>query len=104
MKSRVEQVSQSLKKVLGELLLQEFPNVLPLSVVDVLVDPSLRHARTWLRTTPETLELVQQKRADLQLEIIRRLKLPQTPKLEFIVDNQYLEHIDTLFEKMHEEK
>jgi len=102
-KSRIEQVNKALKKVLGEILLREFPDLLPLGVQDVLIDPPLERARVWLRTTAKILAEVEKKRQAIQLEIPKRVKLPRTPKLTFLLDDQYLDNLDQLFEKIEQQ-
>lgn len=100
MKSRIEQINKSLKKVLGQIFLREFPDILPLSVEDVLINPSLEAARVWVRTDPKTFHKIEKKRVAIQGEVERYVKLPTTPKLEFVQDDHFIERIDDLFNKI----
>lgn len=100
MKSKLEQVNQAVKKALGTAVYKQIPDIENFSIVDVLIDPSYEHGRVWVTTTPEGLELLNQKRVDIQNSISRYVKLRYTPKLTFIMDDRYLDHMDDLFSKV----
>lgn len=104
MANRLEQLNIAYKKALGTVLLKEFPQVLPLSVTDVLINPSTQSARVWLETTPETLRQVQAKRNEIQNAVNKLLSMRYTPKLTFMIDDHYLDHIDELFDELGEKK
>lgn len=100
MKQKLEQVNKSVKKALGTILLKELPNASPLTVIDVLIDPSYQHGRAWLQTTSEILALVEAKRPEIQAQLSRYVKLRYTPKLSFIIDDNYLNKLDELFAQL----
>lgn len=97
MKNKLEQVNQSYKKALGQILLKEFPETVDLVVTDVLIDPSYTHGRVWLRTTPELLEKVESKRPAIAAQLPRYVKTRYTPKLAFLMDAGELDKMDELF-------
>lgn len=99
MLSRIERVNQSLKKALGEILIELLPEVHPLTVSDVLIDPSLKHAKVYLTTDKANLAKAEHERVKIQNMINHRLKLRNTPVLTFIKDDDYLEKIDTLIDQ-----
>ena len=97
MDNRLEQLSISIKKALGAVLLKEFPHVPNLTITDVLIDPSERTGRVWLSTTPEILKEVEHRRGGIQGWLKTRVKTRFTPKLTFLLDDNYLRKIDNLF-------
>lgn len=102
MKNRLEQYNQAYKKAIGEILLKVFPGTLPLSVSSVLLDPSFRQGRVWLITTKEILKLVEAKRPEIQNALRTKVTARYTPRLEFLLDDKYVDHIEELFEKLEE--
>ncbi|QQG50109.1 MAG: ribosome-binding factor A [Candidatus Berkelbacteria bacterium] len=99
-KNKLEQVNQSYKKALGAVLLREFPDIVELSVSYVLIDPSYQHGRVWLKTTPEILTKVENKRHEIQTAMKRYVKTRYTPKLAFLIETGEVEKIDELFSKL----
>jgi ribosome-binding factor A len=99
-KNKIEQVSQSLKKALGQVLLKEFPHQTELAIADVLVDPNFKSARVWLRATRELMIQINKHRGKIQSELGKYIEGRYTPKLTFLVDDNYLEHLDELFYKL----
>lgn len=99
-KSKLEQNNQAYKKAIGEILLKELPGVLPLSVSDVLLDPSFQHGRVWLSTTPEILAQAEKKRSVIQVQLKAKIKGRYTPRLSFLIDDQYLGELDNLFDQL----
>jgi len=97
-KHKLEQFNQSLKKVLGQILLKRYPEELTVTVTDVLLDPSFQHGRVWVRCSPELLIRLNKQHGEIQGEIKFYLKSRYTPKLEFLADDEYVEHLDQLFE------
>lgn len=79
------------------------PDLQELEIVDVLIDPSYEHGRVWLKTSVEGLAAIKSKRVDIQNQLSRYIKLRKTPKLTFIIDDRYLDHIDNLFNKIEDE-
>ena len=104
MKRKLEQVNQSFKKALGQILLKAVPDADHLTVADVLIDPSLQHGRVWLKTTPSTLKRVEEKRPEIQRMLVRYVKTRYTPRLTFLTDDNYLDHLDDLFLQVGTEK
>jgi len=104
MKTKLEQNNHAYKKAIGEILLKVFPGVLPLSVTDVLLDASFQHGRVWLSTTPEILKEVEKERIEIQGKLKTKIKGRYTPRLEFLLDDNYLEKMDELFEKVEVEE
>lgn len=100
MKSKLAQVNQSYKKALGQILVKEFPEIVELTVVDVLIDPSYTHGRVWLRTSEELLEQVEKRRGAIQSELKKYVQTRYTPKLSFHIEEGYIDKIDGLFEEM----
>lgn len=100
MKHRLEQLNQAYKKALGEILVKLLPGVLPLSVTDVLLDPSLKEGRVWLVATPENLALVESNRPEIQAALPKLVKTRYLPKFQFLQDDRFSEKIDALFEQI----
>lgn len=100
MKSKLEQNNQAFKKAIGEILLKVLPGTMPLTVSDVLLDPSFQHGRVWLSTNPEILKMVEDKRHEVQQLLKTKVKSRYTPRLQFLMDDDYLDKLDTLFEKV----
>lgn len=96
-KSKLEQYNQAYKKALPAAVIKLIPDIGALTIVDVLIDPSLKHGKVWVRVSAENLERLRDRRGDIQKEITTHVKTRYTPKLEFIQDDQYLEHLDDLF-------
>lgn len=103
MKSKLEQYSQSLKKALGTIIYKEIPDVPSFTIRDVLVDPSLQSARVWLQTTEDGVKLINDKRSYIQAGIKKFIKSRYTPRLTFIQDDEYLDTVDSLFDKLKNE-
>ncbi len=103
-KSKLEQYNQSFKKAIGSVIYKLIPNIPSFTVTDVLIDPSLRTGRVWVRTTPEGFKLIEEKRVDIQNNIKRFVKTRYTPKLSFVADDRYLDHLDNLFSEVESEK
>jgi ribosome-binding factor A len=97
-KSKIEQLNQSFKKALGEILIKEFPDVSPLYVTDFLINPSFTEAKVFLRTNPSILKKAEERRIVIQGSFKNHLKTRYTPVLKFQIDDNYLENLDNLFE------
>ncbi|MEK7171079.1 MAG: hypothetical protein AAB774_02135 [Patescibacteria group bacterium] len=97
MNNRLEQLSIAYKKALGAVLLKEFSHHADLTVVDVLLDPSIKTGRVWLATTPEILHEVEDRRGDIQSQLTKYVITRYTPKFSFLLDDNYLGKIDNLF-------
>ncbi|MBI4948135.1 hypothetical protein HY844_01065 [Candidatus Berkelbacteria bacterium] len=103
MKSKIEQVNIGIKKALPKVIYPLIPDLQELEIVDVLIDPSYDHGRVWLKTSVESFNEIKSKRVDIQNQLSRFVKLRKTPKLTFIIDDRYLDHIDNLFNKIEDE-
>lgn len=100
MKNKLQQVNQAYKKALGQILVNEFPGIVELTVSDVLIDPSYKHGRVWLRATDEVVGQVEERRVAIQAAMKNYVKTRYTPKLQFIQEEGYVERIDQLFEEL----
>ncbi len=98
MKQKIEQLNQSYKKALGQVILREFAGE-GIVVEDVLLDPSMQHGRAWLICTEQQLAAVISRRSELQRLVQNHLKTRYTPKIEFLPSDNYLEKIDELINK-----
>ncbi len=103
MNNRLEQLSIAYKKALGAILIKEFPHQAELAVVDVLIDPSNQTGRVWLTATPEVLKEMEQRRGKIQKQLKKYVLTRYTPKLSFLLDDQYLDRIENLFVKLKDE-
>lgn len=103
MKSKLEQYNQAFKKALGTIVYKVIPDIESFTVTDFLLDPSFMNARVWVRTTNDDLKHLEEKRADIQGHLKDYVKTRYTPKLTFILDDSYLDHIDTLFSEVEKE-
>lgn len=102
-KSKLEQNNQAYKRAIGEILLKVLPGVLPLTVSDVLLDPSFQHGRVWLATNEKILKEVEAKRPEIQAQLITKIAGRYTPRLQFLMDDQYLGKLDNLFKEVETE-
>ena len=103
MNNRLEQKNVAYKKALGAILLKEFPHLTDLSLSDFLIDPSGATGRVWLSTSAENLEKVKTRRSHLQRELVKRVQTRHTPKLTFLIDDNYLNSVEKLFNHLHED-
>jgi len=97
--NRLDKLNTAYKKAIGEILLKEFSHLTNLSVNDVLIDPSNQSGRVYLTTTPEILEEVQLRRGDIQRQLTKHIKTRYTPKFNYLLDDNYLNKLDELFEE-----
>lgn len=104
MNRKLEQLNIALKKALGTVILRELPELPSFTVSDVLLDPSFQHGRVWIKAGTETIDLINEKRAAIQKSLPRYVKTRYTPKLTFLQDDSYLEHIDELFSEIDNDK
>ena len=100
MENRLEKLNIAYKKALGEVLLKEFSHVAHLSVSDVIIDPSTQTGRVYLATDPDILNLINQRRGDIQQQLTKYIQTRYTPKFSFVIDDNYLNHIDQLFDSI----
>jgi len=97
--NKLELINSSYKKAIAKLLQRKFPDQPP-TVTDVLIDPTMKTGRVWLRADQATLSAVLKKRAELQAELPKLIKTRYLPHLEFIADDNYLDRLDELFDKV----
>jgi ribosome-binding factor A len=103
MKRDIEQKNQSYRKALGKVLLKVFPGE-SLIVTDVLLDPSMKHGKVWIKGSTEGIEQINKKKGDISQELKRYVNTRYMPSLEFVLDDRYLDHIDELFSEVIDEK
>lgn len=96
---KINRLNRSLVKVIQTILLKS-PRLAALQVRDVLVDRSWKVARVWLSGPTNQLELIDNDRISIQNQLPRYLKLRQTPKLLFLPDDRYLDHMEELFQTL----
>lgn len=101
---KLEQINQSYKKALGQILVRELPNIVELTVSDVLIDPSYQHGRVWLRTTPEVLQLVEKKRSEILTQLTKFVQTRYTPRLTFLIDDGRIDRIEELMKEIESEE
>ena len=104
MNNKIEKYNQAYKKALATIFLKELPGVMPLSVSDVLVDPSLKHGKVYLKTTPEILHEVELKRSAILTSLTKHVNTRYTPSFSFVLDDSYLDNMDNLYEKIDSEE
>lgn len=102
MKQKIEQLNQSYKKALGEVIQKEYSGE-SIIIEDVLLDPSMQHGKVWLICTPEQLDIIQQNRSTIQRLAQKYLATRYTPKIDFLISDNYLGKIDNLFSKVENE-
>lgn len=101
---KLEQINQSYKKALGQILVRELPNIVELTVSDVLIDPSYQHGRVWLRTTPEVLQLIEKKRSEILTQLTKFVQTRYTPRLTFLIDDGRIDRIEELMKEIESEE
>lgn len=103
MKRDIEQKNQSYRKALGRVLLKVFPGE-SLIVTDVLLDPSMKHGKVWIKGSTEGIEKINKKKGDVSNELKKYVNTRYMPSLEFVLDDRYLDHIDELFSEVSNEE
>ena len=96
---KISRLNRALLKAIGSIILND-SNFNKLLVRDVLVDPSLKSARVWLTGPKDQVELINAKRISIQNQLPRHLKIRETPKLTFLLEDQYLDHMEQLFQAL----
>lgn len=104
MKTKLEQFNRTLEKAIIQIISKHIEDGASISVSDVLTDPSFQKARVWVRASTAKIEWLNKNRHEVQKHFKEYLKLRSTPVLEFIQDDQYIDKIDDLFEKLEETK
>ena len=102
MKQKIEQLNQSYKKALGEVIQKKYPEQ-GIMIEDLLLDLSMRHGRVWLMCTPKQLEKIQEEKGEIQRLVQDHLKTRYTPIIKFMIADGYLDKIDGLFNKIEDE-
>lgn len=97
--TKLEQVNGAYKKALARVLLKLFPNTI-ITVSDVLIDPSYKHGRVWVRADAQLLKQLNSKHSQIQSSILRHVKMRYTPSLTFLADDNLLEHLDELYKEI----
>lgn len=98
MNNKFEKYNQAYKKALASILLKELPGIWPLSVSDVLVDPSLKHGRVYLKTNPDILKQVEAKRSTILTSLTKHVNTRYTPSFVFLIDDNYVDNLDNLYD------
>jgi len=96
-KQKIEQLNQSYRKALGQVLQSRYANE-GVIVDDVLLDPSLQHGRAWLICDQSHLTDITKNRSEIQRSVQEFLKTRYTPKIDFQIKDSYLDKMDRLFE------
>ena len=100
MKTKLEQFNRSLQKAIVQILIKHVEEGASISISDVLTDPSFNSARVWLRTSREKVEWLNKNRQVVQGHLQEYMKLRNTPILQFLMEDGYVDKIDSLFEKI----
>lgn len=99
MKNKLEQLNQSYKKALGRIIPKLLSDEL-IIISDVLVAQNYRSARVWVKCGPEQIEKLRAKRREVQTTLKRFLRSRYIIVLEFLPDDDLIETMDKLFEKV----
>ena len=102
MKQKIEQLNQSYKKALGEVIQKEYSGE-GIIIEDVLLDPSMQYGRVWLVCTTEQLDIIQKNKSNIQRLVQKHLATRYTPKIDFLISDDYLGKIDNLFSEVDNE-
>jgi len=95
----IEQVNTSYKKAIARVLTKTLPDS-EIIVSSVLINPDRRSGRVWLKTSPDSIQQILSKRKEIQSMLTNLIKTKFTPKLEFLLEDDYLEQIDSLFNEI----
>ena len=98
MSNRLEQLNVAYKKALGAVFLKDFPHFTNLTVADFLLDPSTQTGRVFLKTDQKTIDALVGERGKIQDALKKYVKTRYTPRLTFVIDDEYLDKMDELFE------
>jgi len=99
MSNRIEVLSRSLQKALAETLIKVLPGH-QIEINDLLFDRNGQTARVWLKTKPATLALVKTKYDRIIKELAQHWRMRYVPRLSFLIDDNYLDNMDELFDKI----
>jgi len=94
---KLEKINASYTKALSKVVLKLWPREL-ITVADVLIDPSMRHGKVWIRSNPQVMIDMQSRKKDINNELTKYVSMRFVPKLEFICDDNYISHLDELFD------
>lgn len=93
---KLEKINASYTKALSKVVVKLWPREL-VTVTDVLIDPSMRHGKVWLRGEQEVLSDIQNRKKDINKELTQYVSMRFVPKLEFVCEDNYLSRLDELF-------
>lgn len=99
MKRDIEQKNQSYKKALGRVI----PKLLPgriIIITDVLLDPSMKHGKVWVKASTSDISELNKRLGDISNELKRIVSTRYMPSLMFILDDNYLDKLENLFEQL----
>ncbi len=107
---RVQKLNSVLQRMVGESLLNYLENNNALVTVSkVETSGDLRWAKIWISIVggddDKILNTLQKNIYDIQGDVNRQLAMKMTPRLQFFLDTspRYVQHIDELIKKIHEE-
>lgn len=103
MKRSIEQRNQAYKKGLAQVLLKLFPES-GLLVTDVLLDPSMKHGKVWLRGSTDLIQQVNTRKGEISQLLQRFVATRYMPSLEYVQDDRYLDRIDDLFSEIEQDE
>lgn len=111
MTHRIEKVESLLKEELSLIMLYKLPDIGPtfLTITNVKVTPDIKLAKIYLSVfekdkRDKILEQIKARTGFIRHELASRITLKFVPELRFYIDDtlDYVEKIDTLLKKIHE--
>lgn len=108
--NRIAKVNSVIQKIVGETMqqfLDEGPGIVTVSKVETSRD--LKWAKVWISIIggddEKILNILKNNIYDIQGELIRTLPMKIVPRIQFFLDTspRYVQHIDELIKKIHEE-
>jgi len=103
MNNRIEILSRSLQKALGQTFTKVFPGS-QIEISDLLFDKAGQCARVWLKTDASTLKLIKGRNDHIVKELARHWQMRYIPRLSFLGDDGYLDSMDRLFEEVEQDE
>lgn len=111
MSFRLEKISKLIKEEISLILLHKIQDtsIGLVTVTKVVISPDLRNAKIYLSVFPNdkresSLTKVKEMHGFFRTELAARMTTRYVPELRFFIDDSadYVEHIDTLLKKIHE--
>ncbi len=99
--NRLEKVNETLKHEISFILIEMAREEWGIfTVTDVQIAPDLRIARVWIDGDPKAVEKISEHAHEINQLLRPRIRFRHIPRLKFIQDDETVNHVEELIEKM----